>query len=56
MQPLAQVISKGLAMQDIGSVLGGSREGALGNIVGAIENFSLSDLTSSLAAQARGEK
>ena len=56
MQPFAQVISKGLAMQDIGSVLGGSREGALGNIVGAIENFSLSDLTSSLAAQARGEK
>ena len=56
MQPMAQVISKGFAMQDIGKVLGGSREGALGNIVGAIENFSLSDLTADLAARARGEK
>ena len=55
-QPMAQVISKGFAMQDIGKVLGGSREGALGNIVGAIENFSLSDLTADLAARARGEK
>ena len=55
-QPLAQIVSKGLAIQDIGNVIGGSREGALGNIVGAIENFSLSDLTSNLAAQARGEK
>jgi hypothetical protein len=56
MQPMAQVISKGFAMQDIGKVLGGSREGALGSIVGAIENFSLSDLTADLAAKARGEK
>ena len=56
MQPLAQVISKGLAIKDIGDVLGGSREGPLGSIVGAIENFSLKDLTSDLAAKARGEK
>jgi len=55
-QPLAQMVSKGLAIQDIGNVLGGSREGALGSIVGAIENFSLTDLTADLAAQARGEK
>ena len=56
MQPMAQMVSKGLAIQDIGNVLGGSREGALGNIVGAIENFSLSDLTADLASKARGEK
>ena len=55
-QPIAQVISKGLALKDIGNVIGGNREGVLGSIVGAIENFSLNDLTSSLAATARGEK
>ena len=55
-QPLAQMVSKGLAIQDIGNVIGGSREGALGNIVSGIENFSLSDLTADLAAKARGEK
>ena len=55
-QPLAQMVSKGLAVRDIGKVLGGSREGALGNIVSGIENFSLSDLTADLAAKARGEK
>jgi len=55
-QPLAQMVSKGLAVRDIGNVIGGSREGALGNIVGAIENFSLNDLTADLAAKARGEK
>ena len=55
-QPIAQVISKGLTVKDIGEVIGGSREGPLGNIIGAIENFSLSDLTADLAAKARGEK
>ena len=55
-QPIAQMISKGLAIKDIGNVIGGSREGPLGNIIGAIENFSLSDLTADLAAKARGEK
>ena len=55
-QPIAELISRGFAIKDIGNVAGGSREGVLGNIVGAIENFSLSDLTSNLAAQARGEK
>ena len=55
-QPMAQALSKGLAVRDIGKVLGGSREGALGNIVSGIENFSLSDLTADLAAKARGEK
>ena len=55
-QPMAQALSKGLAVRDIGKVLGGSREGALGSIVSGIENFSLSDLTADLAAKARGEK
>ena len=55
-QPIAQVISKGLTVKDIGDVIGGSREGPLGNIIGAIENFSLSDLSADLAAKARGEK
>ena len=55
-QAIAQVISKGLTVKDIGEVIGGSREGPLGNIIGAIENFSLSDLTADLAAKARGEK
>ena len=55
-QPIAQVISKGLAAKDIANVIGGSREGVLGNIVSGIENFSLSDLTADLAAKARGEK
>ena len=55
-QPMAQMVSKGLAIKDIGDVLSGSREGALGNIVSGIENFSLNDLTANLAAKARGEK
>ena len=55
-QPVAQVISKGLAVRDIGNVIGGDRSSPLGGIVNAIENFSLSDLTSDLAAKARGEK
>ena len=54
-QPLAQMVSKGLAVRDIGKVLGGSREGVLGNIVSGIENFSLSDLTADLAKRARGQ-
>ena len=54
-QPLAQIVSKGLAVRDIGKVLGGSREGVLGNIVSGIENFSLSDLTADLAKRARGQ-
>lgn len=56
LQPLAQTISKGLAIQDIGNVIGGDRSSTLGNIVSGIENFSLSDLTADLAAKARGEK
>ena len=55
-QPIAQAISKGLAIKDIGNVIGGDRSNPLGSIVSAIENFSLSDLTADLAAQARGEK
>lgn len=56
LQPIAEVISKGLAAKDIANVIGGSRDGVLGNIVSGIENFSLSDLTADLAAKARGEK
>ena len=55
-QPLAQALSKGLAVRDIGNVIGGDRSSPLGGIVSAIENFSLSDLTADLAAKARGEK
>ena len=55
-QPLAQMVSKGLAVRDIGNVIGGDRSSPLGGIVSTIENFSLSDLTSDLAARARGEK
>ena len=55
-QPIAQMISKGLAIKDIGNVIGGDRSSPLGGIVSAIENFSLSDLTADLAAKARGEK
>ena len=55
-QPIAQAISKGLAIKDIGNVIGGDRSNPLGSIVSAIENFSLNDLTADLAAQARGEK
>ena len=55
-QPIAQAISKGLAIKDIGNVIGGDRSNPLGSIVRAIENFSLSDLTADLAAKARGEK
>ena len=56
MQPMAQALSKGLAIQDIGNVIGGDRSSVLGGIVSAIENFSLSDITADLAAKARGEK
>ena len=55
-QPIAQALSKGLAVRDIGNVIKGDRSSVLGGLVSGIENFSLSDLTSDLAAKARGEK
>ena len=54
-QPIAQVISKGLAAKDIANVVGGSREGVLGGLISGIENFSLKDLTADLAKRARGQ-
>lgn len=55
-QPIAQALSKGLAVRDIGNVIKGDRSSVLGGLVSGIENFSLSDLTADLAAKARGEK
>ena len=55
-QPIAQALSKGLAVRDIGNVIKGDRSSVLGGLVRGLENFSLSDLTSDLAAKARGEK
>ena len=55
-QPIAQVISKGLAAKDIANVISGNRSGVLGGLISGIENFSLPDLTADLAAKARGEK
>jgi len=61
-QPIAQMISKGMTIADLANIAKGDRSGVLGSVVGGLENTigtlsqpDLGSITESLGAQARGE-